>query len=318
MANVHMTMTNWSEYVANAIDLTTRMALRDIALYHSLVDSYPISPDHEGNVIQVTVDGEAPEFTTPLTEANDVDAVASGDPRQFNITMDEYGGVLGNTNKLKLFDWSQNTVKRLGNQLAYSMQMSLDSLVRAKLDAATNVLYSLAAGAYDLTGPAAGTLTGKQAILASTLLNGRRAVHRYPGELWNGIIHPHVSFDLRVETGDTGWLKPHIQVDPAAVYSTKLGVYASTVWTESPRATVVVGTPDVYTTYVHGKEALMEAAKVKFAPGVSPMTDNLNRFFRVYWYGVAGWAIFRQNANQLIKSTSSLESLAIPAFDGKA
>jgi len=320
MVNVHNTTTSWSEYIDTAIDLRTRMGLRDRALFHSIVDSYPLSPDHEGNVVQVTVDGEAPTFTTPISETVDVDAVVSGDPRQFNVTMAEYGGVLGSTYKLRANDWSQKTVERLGNQLAYSMTQSLDILVQAVLDAATNVLFGTAAGTIgDLTGPvvAAGITNAKHVLGASALLHGRRAEHRN-GELWAGLIHPHASFDLRAETGDHGWLQPHIRVDTANVYSTKLGVFASTDWVESPRCTAVAGTPDVYTTYVYGREALMEAAKTPFHTLVSPMTDNLNRFQRVGWHGHAGWSVFRQNAIQLIKTASSMEALAIPAWDPKA
>ena len=55
---------------------------------------------------------------------------------------------------------------------------------------------------------------------------------------------------------------------------------------------------------------------------VADPVDALNRFYRVGWYALLGVARFRENAIQLLKSSSTIESSfyagSLPAYDGKA
>lgn len=76
-------------------------------------------------------------------------------------------------------------------------------------------------------------------------------------------------------------------------------------------------TPDNYTTYFLGREAVVEAVAVEPHTVVGPVTDNLKRFQPVGWYGLLGQSLFRQNSLQLVKTASSIEAIST-AFNPSA
>ena len=70
----------------------------------------------------------------------------------------------------------------------------------------------------------------------------------------------------------------------------------------------------VYLTYFLGKQAVAEAVggggmgEPKTVVGLQ--TDLLKRFYPIGWKALLGWAIYRQEAIQIMRVTSSLQGLA--------
>jgi hypothetical protein len=62
----------------------------------------------------------------------------------------------------------------------------------------------------------------------------------------------------------------------------------------------------VHRTVFVGQQCLAEA--VAQEPGVifGPITDTLNRFRPIGWYGVLGWARYREEAIQRVETSSTL------------
>ena len=75
--------------------------------------------------------------------------------------------------------------------------------------------------------------------------------------------------------------------------------------------TVVTVTPvtRVYSTIVAGKQALAEAVAVEPNVVIGPVTDSLMRFRPIGWYGVLGFARYREESLFRIESGSSIAAL---------
>jgi N4-gp56 family major capsid protein len=76
-------------------------------------------------------------------------------------------------------------------------------------------------------------------------------------------------------------------------------------------STVVTVTPvtRVYSTIVAGKQALAEAVAVEPNVVIGPVTDSLMRFRPIGWYGVLGFARYREESLFRIESGSSIAAL---------
>jgi hypothetical protein len=74
--------------------------------------------------------------------------------------------------------------------------------------------------------------------------------------------------------------------------------------------TVVTVTPvtAVYRTIVAGKQALAEAVAQEPNVVIGPVTDRLLRFRPIGWYGVLGFARYREAAMYRIESSSSIQA----------
>jgi hypothetical protein len=76
-------------------------------------------------------------------------------------------------------------------------------------------------------------------------------------------------------------------------------------------STVVTVTPvtRVFSTIVAGKQALAEAVAVEPNVVIGPVTDSLMRFRPIGWYGVLGFARYREASLYRIESGSSIAAL---------
>ena len=62
----------------------------------------------------------------------------------------------------------------------------------------------------------------------------------------------------------------------------------------------------VYRSYFAGQQALAEAVAEEPHTVIGPVTDKLMRFRPIGWYGVLGFAIYRQEALYRLESNSSI------------
>lgn len=309
--------------VQTAYDTSVNWYLNDMVTFREFVDKRPVSQAMAGDVVTLTVLGQLPVATTPLTELLDVDAQAMPAPRQVSITLQEYGNAVNSTHKLDALAFTQSIVQDIGFEIATNLQESLDVIYRNVLNGAVNVFWTKAAdGSLTRTAPATGIVgyfSGKAGSAAVSLLRGRKAQPK-DGKNYIAHIHPDVAFDLRTSVGDSLWVDPHKYVDTAHIYAGEVGTFGGARYIENTRVTKGQGiNTNEYSTYFCGREGLMEAVATEPGVRLGPITDKLSRFRPIGWYTLLGVNRFRENALEIVRTKSSLDGAGlIGAYDPKA
>lgn len=310
--------------VQTAFDTSVSWYLNDKVMFRSLVDKKPVSQAMPGDVVTLTINGQLPVNTTPLTETLDVDAQAMPAPRQVSITLNEYGNAVSSTLRLEKLAFTQSVINDIGREIATNLQESLDVIYRTVLDGASNKLHirqdgSLSRTAADGTTTFVGDFTINAGNAAVSLLRGRKVEPRL-GEDFVAYIHPDVSFDLRNAAGNAAWSNPREYQDTTMIYAGEVGRHGGARYIETTRCTSGLGAgADEYNTYFLGREGVMEAVAVEPGVRVGPVTDKLGRFRPVGWYTLLGVNRFRENAIEIVRSSSSLDGAGlIGAYDPKA
>ncbi len=270
-----------------------------------------------GDSVVFTLYSDMASKTATLTEDQDVDAVAIANPSRVTVTLAEYGNAVLNTRKVELFSFSAVN-PAIANLVAFNMRDSIDDVVLAVLRAGSNVIMEIA-GAIDDTSPDATSMTATDTFKSKHVryvvakLRAASVVPRKGGLYWCS-IHPEVSHDLRADTGASGWRDPHNYSAPTAIWAGEIGQYEGAYFVETPRAYNALdsGTGDNtvrnFRTLFAGQQALAEAVAEEFHTVVGNVTDKLKRFTPLGWYGVAGWARYREEALYRVETTSSIHN----------
>ena len=323
MANAYTDTTAMSNAVQTAYDKFFEFALRAQPLFRQVADKRPAQQTAPGGSVVLERYQDLAVATTPLTETTDPDAVALGNPTTVTITLNEYGNPVLRTRKLYLFSLT-DVDPAIANIVAFNAADSIDSVVQTVLRAGTNVIQRKAGVvSYVTTGTlttpvgttmtATDSYTSAMARLAVVKLRTNKAVPR-KGSLYWAAIHPEVSYDLRSETGAAAWRDPHNYSAAGNIWAGEIGAYEGAFYIESPRCynAVDAGTGDNtvrrFRTYYAGQQALAEAVADEFHTVAGPITDKLMRFRPLGWYGVAGWARYREDALIRAESTSTIDS----------
>ena len=291
--------------VQKAYDKSIEFALRDEPLIRAVADKRPVSPTNNGNVVVLQKYADLANATTALTESTDIDGVTIGTPTSVTITMQEFGNATTNTRALQLF--SLNSVDPdIVTLMARNQADSIDALAMTALRGGSNVIYSGSTATSTATVTAAATLTAANISKAVAKLRGNKASGKRGAEYWAG-IHPDVSHDLMLENG---WLIPNAYgSDQMRIWAGEVGRFKGAFFVESPRlysATDGASSAKVYRTILVGQQALAEAVAEEPHTVIGPVTDKLNRFRPIGWYGVLGFARFREEALYRIESGSSI------------
>lgn len=296
--------------VKTAYDRYVEFALRSQPLFRSLADKRPVQQAMPGSSVVFSLYQDLAAATGTLTETTDPTAVALSDVTTVSVTLNEYGNSVLQTRKLEEFAFSQID-PAVANIIAYNMADSLDSVVTTTLVGGTNKIYSGSATATSAV-TAAMTLSGANIRKAVAKLRAGKAVPR-DGMLYAAYTHPETAFDLRSETGalsfeDTRkYTEPNVGNILSAVVGTTGGAYV----VETPRAYSALdgsSSARVYRTIITGKQALAEAVAVEPGVRLGPVTDSMWRYQPVAWYGILGWALYREAALYRIESGSSIAS----------
>lgn len=323
MANAFTDTSAMSNAVQTAYDKFFEFALRAQPLFRQVADKRPAQQTAPGGSVVLERYQDLAVATTALTETTDPDAVAIGNPTTVTITLNEYGNPVLRTRKLYLFSLT-DIDPAIANIVAFNAADSIDSVVQTVLRAGTNVIQRKAGVvSYVTTGtlttPVGTTMTATDgytstmARLAVVKLRANKAVPR-KGSLYWAAIHPEVSYDLRSETGAAAWRDPHNYSAAGNIWAGEIGAYEGAFYIESPRCynAVDAGTGDNtvrrFRTYYAGQQALAEAVADEFHTVAGPITDKLMRFRPLGWYGVAGWARYREEALIRAESTSTINS----------
>jgi N4-gp56 family major capsid protein len=291
--------------VQKAYDKFIEFALRDEPLIRSVADKRPVSPTNNGNVVVLQKYADLANATTALTETSDIDGVAIGTPTSVTITMQEFGNATTNTRALQLFSMTA-VDPDIVTLMARNQADSIDALAMTALRGGSNVIYSGSTATSTATVTAAATLTAANISKAVAKLRGNKASGKRGAEYWAG-IHPDVSHDLMLENG---WLIPNAYgSDQMRIWAGEVGRFKGAFFVESPRlysATDGASSAKVYRTIIAGQQALAEAVAEEPHTVIGPVTDKLNRFRPIGWYGVLGFARFREEALYRIESGSSI------------
>jgi N4-gp56 family major capsid protein len=294
--------------VQKAYDKFIEFALRDEPLIRSVADKRPVSPTNNGNVVVLQKYADLANATTALTESTDIDGVTIGTPTSVTITMQEFGNATTNTRALQLFSMT-SVDPDIVTLMARNQADSIDALAMTALRGGTNVIYSGSTATSTATVTAAATLSTANVAKAVAKLRGNKASGKRGSEFWAG-IHPDVAHDLMLESSAAGWVVPNAYgISQDRIWAGEIGRYKGAYFVESPRlysATDGASSAKVYRTIIAGQQALAEAVAEEPHTVIGPVTDKLNRFRPIGWYGVLGFARFREEALYRIESGSSI------------
>ena len=327
--------------VQTAYDRYVEFALRAVPLVRDVADKKPAQQAMPGSSVVFQIYTDLAQATTALSETTDPDAVALGNTTQVSVTLNEYGNASLATRKLELFSLS-DVDPAIADIIAFNMADSLDTVALGALTGGTNAIAEVNGAAVSTY---AGTYTNgttQKSILSTDVIKSRdirlavaklranKAVPRQGECYWCG-IHPEVSHDLRAETGSGGWRDDHKYSETGAseFWPGTIGTYEGAMFVESPRmanfadgtgagsSSGTFGTSSyvnatggvrVFRTLVAGKQALAEAVAEEPHVIFGPIVDKLMRFRPIGWYGVLGWARYREPSLVRIESTSSIHT----------
>jgi len=296
--------------VQKAYDRLLEFALRAEPLIRSVADKTPTNQSIPGStvVLQRYVDLSA--VSSALTEDVDPDAVALSTPTTTTITLQEYGNSVLVTRALELFSLA-DVDPAIANIIAFNLADSIDGIAMTALRGGTNVIYSGSTATSTATITAAATLSSANVRKAVAKLRAGKTIARKGSLYWAG-IHPEVSHDLRAETGSSGWLLPN-QYGSAQdrIWAGEIGTYEGAYFVESPRlynTTDGASSARVYRTILAGQQALAQAVAEEPHVVIGPVVDKLMRHRPMGWYGVLGFARYREEALYRIESGSSIAS----------
>ena len=320
MANAFTDTTAYANLVAAAYDRELRRALFAIPIFRQFVDAHPVDPTNTSNSITLTVTPEITGLaTTPLSEDVDPDAVAPPAPTRVTITLNEYGNVVLETFKLResAFTPPDPTLAYL---IGRNMAATIDTLVQNQLQAGTNILYKNG-GSWksQANSGAEGSVVATTDVIdatgvsqAATLLRRRFAHGRDGADQFVGILHPDVAIDLMTQAPSSfSWVNPHQYQDTSNIYAAEVGSFMGTRWVQSANCAKVAdgaASTNVYRTYVLGAEAVAEAVPVEPHVVVGLKVDKLMRFNPLGWLTFGGWSVFRQEAIEQIRTSSSVQA----------
>jgi len=294
--------------VQKAYDRMIEFALRDEPLIRSVADKRPTDQTIPGSVVVMQLHPEMAKVTTALDETVDPDGVTLATPNTVTITLQEFGNSTTNTRALKIFSYV-GVDDDIVNLMAVNQADSIDEIAMTTLRGGSNVIYSGSTATSTATVTAAATISSANIRKAVAKLRANKAKGRKGSLYWAG-IHPEVAHDLMAETGSAGWLLPNqYGSSQDNIWASEIGSYAGAFFVESPRlysATDGAASAKVYRTIIAGKQALAEAVGEEPHTVLGPITDRLKRFQPIGWYGVLGFARYRENALYRIESGSSI------------
>ena len=243
MADVYSTITSGvgSNLVTMAYDKLIELNLRSTPQFRAVADKKIGSPTHDGSSIRFQFYNDIADTTiagATLAETVDPDAVAIPATTTLDVTQVELGRVVIPTRKLSLMSLS-DVDPWIANAVAFNMATTLDNGVAAVLDAGTNVIRE-SAGALSTTAAkstivSTDTIKGRDIRYAVTKMRAANVNTR--GGMYVSYIHPEVSHDLRVETGNNIWRTPNEYQNYGNLMAGEIGAWEGVRFIETPRMT---------------------------------------------------------------------------------
>jgi len=294
-----------SDQVQTGYDLAADFALRSFPIFDQFT-TVKTADTNPGSSITFHRWTELAEQISPLNEITDVTPVELGSS-VLTVTPVEQGMTTVTTAKVRADTMLPSFSADQVNLVAYNMATSLDSICRVVMEASGNNTFvgQETEGAITTTD----ILTADAIRTEHAVLQAANVMPFGADYVW--ILHPHVAYDLKSETGDGAWVAPAQYVNTDKIYNNEIGKFAGFKFLESTRCDINLtggngGTVDTYTSIVLGAENTAKA--ISTAPGLvqGPIIDYLNRLVPLGWYGYLGWDTFRAAASSNVISASSL------------
>jgi len=296
------------QFVTKAYDLAVYPSLRPELIFDQFATVRPTRLTHRGGSARFSFVDDITEQTTPLLENIDVDSVTLTS-KALTVSMREYGTAVTTTQLLRgtsMIAMDPLVAERVG----YNAGLSIDTLARTALDAASITYDDSTTGTITEIGAASSYLSSlllQEAVATMQADN----VRPFAGGNYVCVVSPYQAQHLKYDTADTGWRYTVARNEGAAgnsIFMGEIGIY------EGVRIIVNNHLTSNGTAYFMGAEAL---AKVySDAPGfgpnprvvISPVVDKLRRFASVGWYHLVGYSVFRNDALIRIKTASGLKT----------
>jgi N4-gp56 family major capsid protein len=281
-------------------------------MIRSVADKRPARQAMPGSSVVLQIHNDLAQATSALTETTDPDSVAIPSTSSVTVTLNEYGNAALVTRKLQLFSLA-DVDPAIANIVAFNMADSIDEVAQAALVGGSNIRYATGGAS---TPAARNEIAAEDIITAADIrfavakLRAGKAVPRKGSLFWCG-IHPEVSHDLRAETGSGAWRLPHEYQSNEAIWAGEIGTFEGAYFVETPRmkqATDGASSARVFRTILAGQQALAEAVAEEPHTVIGPVTDKLMRFRPIGWYGVLGFARYREASLYRIESSSSINA----------
>jgi N4-gp56 family major capsid protein len=311
VANAYTSTATVPGIVKAAYDRYIEFALRGQPLLRPLADKRPVQLAMPGSSVVFSLYSDLATNTTPLSEAVDPDSVAINDVSTVTVTLNEYGNVVLETQKLNELAFS-DIDPAIANLVAFNMADSLDSLAQTELRAGTNVLYSGTA-ASTVTVATLTPITGALVRKATSKLRAGNSVPKV-GMLYGAYIHPEVAHDLKAEAGTGSFedIRKYTDTQVGNLISGVTGVVHGAYFVESSRmyqATDGAASARVFRTLFVGQQALAEATAIEPGIVIGPVTDKLMRYRPIGWKGLLGWKRYREQSIYRIETSSSINGV---------
>lgn len=305
--------------VKTAYERLVAFQLRSEPLFRRVADTKATSLTNPGTTVTFNLYNDLTPDTNNLSETVIPDSVAIPSTSTVNVTLNEFGKTVIPTLLLRTFTLS-DVDPAVANLVARDMAESIDLRVRAVLDAATNRVHSTSGGGFDTA--ATGTITGADVFNAKTgqfitaRFRSNNCLESMPQNTFGAFIHPDVAYDFMASTGASGgWRYPHENVAPENLWLQRVGVFGGVSYIETPRVKKAQDgstgslANSVYRTYFFAKQGIAEVVANEPHLIIGPVTDPMERFRPLSWYGIAGWNVYRQQALYRAESGSSIAAL---------
>ena len=276
-------------------------------------------PANGGKTIEFRSFSSLPKATTALTEGVTPDG-KSLTVTAFTATVEQYGDYITQSDVLELTSLD-NTILEATKLLGKQAGLTLDTIVRDKLMAGTNVIYCPKIGTGGAE-TAVSSRTGLDATCQLSVKQIQKAVATLRGQnaptiggKYVAIIHPYVAYDLM---RDPEWIDAHKYANPTNLYEGEIGEIAGVRFVQTSEAKVFDG--GVFATLVLGEGAygvteisgggLQTIVKQKGSAGTS---DPLDQRSSVGWKAIKTAEILVNAYMVRIESKSAEWSGAVSA-----
>jgi N4-gp56 family major capsid protein len=301
--------------VKTMYDFAIGMVYREHSIYRQWVDKRPERVNGPGQTIQLQKQDFFPVSAvtaakTPLNEEQDVDSTKLPPTLTVNLTVNEYGAAVTKTKILKYFSFA-DIDGIAARTVGMHMAETLDELVQDVLATGTTVIRAQGRTS-TVTVTATDYLRATEIRKAVTKLRASK-VPDWGGGFYLAGIHPHVIHDLREETGSGSWRVPNeYGTDQTKIWRGEFGEMEGMRFVQNTRtrlATDGASSASVYRTWCMGREAVAENVVEEPNSVIAPQVDKLKRFNTIGWYGVLGWALYRNESLVRLESSSSVAGL---------
>lgn len=295
-----------------AYDLMTYMPFYYELYFDRFVSVRPTRTSTRGASVVFNKTNALALADTPIDESVDITAsvLSDGDT---TITLAEYGNASKTTAKLRASGMIELD-PIVSETIGVNAGQSMDSVSALPFFAGTQVAYGGNATSRT-TIDATDEITAHLVRLAFARLTAA-SVPRLAGGYYGAILHPDVAIDLKEETGQGAWRTPREYVDPQNIYNGELGEFEGFRFVVSPRARMLANasstTVDVYQSAFFGGQAIAKGYSTgggygqQPVFGLTPVTDNLERFKGMYWKHFVGYGVFRNESLFRVESSSSI------------